>query len=76
MTSDQKGAEHMPAISMFYGILIYMYYFDNKKHHLPHIHAKFGENEAILSIANGETLEGELPSKKNEACAGMARDTQ
>jgi hypothetical protein len=54
----------MPAISMFYGILIYMYYFDNKKHHLPHIHAKFGENEAILSIENGETLEGELPSKK------------
>ncbi len=31
----------MPAISMFYGIIIYMYYFDNKMHNLPHIHAKY-----------------------------------
>jgi len=26
----------MPAISMFYGIIIYMYFFDNKMHYLPH----------------------------------------
>jgi hypothetical protein len=31
----------MPAISMFYGIIIYMYFFDNKMHYLPHIHAKY-----------------------------------
>lgn len=31
----------MPTISMFYGIVIYLYYFDNEKHNLPHIHAKF-----------------------------------
>jgi len=30
----------MPAISMFYGIIVYMYYYDNKQHKLPHIHAK------------------------------------
>ncbi len=30
----------MPTISMFYGILILMYYFhDDKKHKRPHIHA-------------------------------------
>ena len=26
----------MPSISMFYGIVVYLYYLDNKQHHLPH----------------------------------------
>jgi len=28
----------MPTISMFYGIVVYMYLADNKQRHLPHIH--------------------------------------
>jgi hypothetical protein len=28
-------------MSMFYGIIISMYYFDNRQHNLPHIHVKF-----------------------------------
>ena len=28
----------MAIISMFYGIIISMYYLDNKRHNLPHIH--------------------------------------
>ncbi|MBM4055142.1 MAG: DUF4160 domain-containing protein [Planctomycetes bacterium] len=32
----------MPTISMFYGIIIYMFFFDDKKHHRPHIHANYG----------------------------------
>jgi hypothetical protein len=35
------GGERMPAISMFYGIIISMYFFDIKKHKLPHIHTKY-----------------------------------
>jgi hypothetical protein len=27
----------MPVISMFYGIIVSMYFMDNKKHHAPHI---------------------------------------
>lgn len=54
----------MPVISMFYGIIISLYYFDNKQHKLPHIHAKYGEFESVFSIASGETIEGNLPSKK------------
>jgi len=27
----------MPAISMFYGIIIYMYFMDNKQHKAPHM---------------------------------------
>ena len=47
----------MPVISMFYGIIVLMYYFDNKKHHLPHIHVQYAEQEVVLSIPNGEVLE-------------------
>jgi hypothetical protein len=31
----------MPTISMFYGILILMFFRDNRRHHLPHIHARY-----------------------------------
>lgn len=54
----------MPTISMFYGVIIYMFFFDDRKHHLPHIHANFGEYDAVVAIANGEILNGELPKNK------------
>lgn len=54
----------MPAISMFYGVLIYMYFFDNKRHHTPHVHAEYAEHKAVLSIADGEVLDGSLPKKQ------------
>lgn len=31
----------MAIISMFYGIIISMYYLDTRKHHIPHIHVKY-----------------------------------
>jgi hypothetical protein len=54
----------MPVISMFYGIIILMFYFDNRKHYLPHIHAQFAEDEAIIGIDDGKILEGDLPKAK------------
>lgn len=54
----------MPAISMFYGIIIYMFFFDDKRHHVPHIHAHYAEDSAIISIDDGEVLDGVLPGKK------------
>jgi hypothetical protein len=54
----------MPAISMFYGIIIYLYYFDNKQHNYPNIHAKYQSEEAIISIPEGNILEGSLPGNK------------
>ena len=29
------GTRKMPSISMFYGIIIYMYFVDNRQHHVP-----------------------------------------
>jgi len=54
----------MPAISMFYGIIIYMYFMDNKQHKLPHIHVKYQEHEVIIEIPNGDILEGSIPKSK------------
>ncbi len=49
---------------MFYGIIISIYYLDNKKHNTAHIHVKYQENEAVISIPEGTLLEGELPNNK------------
>jgi hypothetical protein len=54
----------MPVISMFYGVIILMYYFDNKKHHRPHIHVRYQSEEVIVSIPDGTVLEGKLRSSK------------
>ena len=51
----------MPAISMFYGIIIYMYFFDDERHKLPHIHAKYQGAEAVFAIGDGSVLSGDLP---------------
>ena len=53
----------MPVISMFYGIIIRLYLLDNRHHNLPHIHARYGEFEASIGIADGEVLAGELPRR-------------
>jgi shikimate kinase len=54
----------MAIIAMFYGIIVSMYYLDNKRHHLPHIHVKYQEQEVVLSIPDGEILEGSLKPNK------------
>jgi hypothetical protein len=54
----------MPAISMFYGLIVYMYFLDNKKHTKPHIHVKFQDQELVAAIPDGEILEGKIPPAK------------
>lgn len=56
----------MPAISMFYGIVIYLYFFDNERHKSPHIHARFQGREASFSILDGSVLAGEIPTAKTK----------
>ncbi|MFZ9180616.1 MAG: type II toxin-antitoxin system toxin DhiT [Rickettsiales bacterium] len=54
----------MPVISVFYGLIIMMYFYDNKKHNLPHIHVKYQNDEAVFSIIDGNLIEGKLPKNK------------
>jgi hypothetical protein len=54
----------MPTISMFFGILILMYLYDNKKHSRPHIHAEYAEYEASIAIDDDTVLSGSLLNTK------------
>ncbi len=54
----------MPTISMFYGIIISLYFYDDERHKLPHIHAKYQGQDASFSIQDGSILVGEIPVAK------------
>lgn len=54
----------MPVICMFYGIIVAMYFVDDKQHKLPHIHVRYQDEEAVYSISDGELLSGSLPPAK------------
>jgi len=54
----------MPVISMFYGIIVVMYFVDNKKHNKPHIHVKYAGQQAVVAIEDGEILGGEISVSK------------
>ena len=56
----------MPVISLFQGLIIYMFYLDNKQHKLPHIHVKYNEFDAVYSIPEGFLLEGDIPQNKEK----------
>lgn len=56
----------MPVISMFYGLIVSMYFIDNRRHKLPHIHVRYQDDEAVFSIRDGELLDGRLPKGKHK----------
>lgn len=56
----------MPTISMFYGLIVRMYFFDNRRHNAPHIHVYYQDFSAVLRIPDGEVLEGALPAAKTK----------
>jgi len=56
----------MPTISMFYGILIRMFFKDIDRHHLPHIHAEYQGETAVYSIPDGKRLAGSIPLRKEK----------
>jgi hypothetical protein len=50
----------MPTLSVFYGILIKMYFDD---HAPPHFHAEYGEHELLVGIAPIRVLQGHAPKR-------------
>lgn len=55
----------MPIVSQFYGILITMYFNENTKHHLPHLHAEYAEYDAVFDF-KGNIIDGEIPNKQRK----------
>jgi len=54
----------MPTISMFFGILISIFYGDNQQHHMPHIHARYQGKKASIAIDDGRLLAGDFPPRQ------------
>lgn len=50
----------MPTISIFYGILIQMFW---REHNPPHFHALYGEHEALIDVRELRVLRGSLPRR-------------
>lgn len=50
----------MPTISMFYGILIQMFFND---HAPPHFHALYAEYEVIINIKTLAVMRGKMPQR-------------
>jgi hypothetical protein len=50
----------VPTISVFYGIVIQMFWAD---HAPPHFHALYGEHEALVDIRTLELIRGGLPRR-------------
>ena len=55
----------MPALSMFFGIIVRMQSEKGGKHHKPHIHAIYGDSEIVIAL-DGEILEGSFPAKQQK----------
>jgi Domain of unknown function (DUF4160) len=55
----------MPTISMFYGIIIRMY-FAPGEHNPPHLHVYFSEYRASIDLRNSDFIEGDLPSRQKK----------
>ena len=66
----------MPTISMFYGIVIYLYFFDDERHKLPHVHARYQGQEASFAIGDGTVLSGEIPRSKTRLVQAGLKSTE
>lgn len=50
----------MPVISIFYGIVIQMFWSD---HAPPHFHALYAEHEVLIDIQTLEIMKGSMPRR-------------
>lgn len=61
----------MPTISMFYGIIIRLYY-GKSEHNPPHFHAYYQNFKAIVDIDKCEITEGNMPIKQSKLIIAWA----
>ncbi|MBI5788674.1 MAG: DUF4160 domain-containing protein [Candidatus Schekmanbacteria bacterium] len=54
----------MPTISMFFGILVSIFYEDSEQHHTPHIHVRYQGKKASIAIDDGRVLAGDFPLRQ------------
>ena len=62
----------MPRVSEFYGIVVSLYFLDQKQHAEPHFHARYAEHEAVFRIPDAEVLAGSLPRSQRRMVEAWA----
>ena len=62
----------MPELSRFYGIIIRMYMEAGGPHHLPHFHAYYQREAAVVGIDPVELIAGALPRKQGRLVEAWA----
>jgi hypothetical protein len=60
----------MPTISVFYGMLIQMYWQD---HEPAHFHVRYGGDQAVIAIESLQVIRGRLPSRAVELAREWAK---
>ena len=63
----------MPTISIFFGIIIKIYY---REHNPPHIHAFYQGFEAVFSIRKAKKVTGKFPPKADKMVSEWIIDHQ
>ena len=53
----------MPTISMFFGIIIRMY-FAPKEHNPAHVHAYYQDFKTTIKIIDCEVIDGQMPARQ------------
>ena len=54
----------MPTISMFYEILVSIYFKEGERHPTQHIHVRYSGHNASIAIDDGRVLAGDFPSRQ------------
>lgn len=63
----------MPTLSIFYGIVIQIYWYD---HAPPHFHERYAEHEAQIDIQSVSMLSGSLPKRAKAMVLEWTREHQ
>ncbi len=71
MACGHHKGDPVPTISMFFGIIIRMY-FAPGEHPPPHFYAYYNEYKATVDILTCEIIEGNLPSRQTKLVLAWA----
>ena len=65
----KKGVGKVPELSNFVGIYVYMRFNDVGQHYKPHVHVKYGDFQAVVSL-DGELLAGSISKRQFKILVG------
>jgi len=62
----------MPEVSRFFGVIIRMYVETGVPHHLPHFHAYYQDDVAVIGLDPVEMIAGSLPRRQRRLVEAWA----